>query len=120
VRRVQGVEGVAMAVEKWSESVVIVHLASDPQFSEDLESLERVVASGGVAAVLDFSGVHYLTSSNISHLLRLRKIMVNVESRFVLCCIDTRLWSTFLITGLDKVFTFTDSVTTGLATLQMA
>jgi hypothetical protein len=30
------------------------------------------------------------------------------------------LWGTFLTTGLDKVFEFSDSVTTALATVQIA
>ena len=55
-----------------------------------------------------------------ARLLRLRKQMIQANSRLVLCGISTQVWGTFLITGLDKVLTFTDSVPTGLATLQMS
>mgnify|MGYP006177731245 CR=1 FL=1 len=42
------------------------------------------------------------------------------DGRLVLCNVSTQVWSAFLITGLDKVFTFSDNVTTALATLQIA
>lgn len=109
-----------MPLVQWSDSVVIAHLGSDPQFRDDMDALEeRVARSTNVAAVLDFSGVQYLNSSNISHLLRLRKTMIAQDGRLVLCCIETRVWSTFLITGLDKVFDYADSVPLALATVQL-
>ena len=38
----------------------------------------------------------------------------------MLCGVTNQIWGVFLITGLDKIFEFSDNVTTGLATLQMA
>jgi anti-anti-sigma factor len=110
-----------MPVEKWSETVAVVHLADDPQFTEDLQSIEDPV--GGSAkrdVVLDFAAVHFVNSSNLARLLKLRKNMINENRRLVLCSIPTAVWGTFLITGLDKVFEFSDNVPTALATLQMA
>ena len=109
-----------MPVEKWSDNVVVVHLADDPQFTDDLQALEMPPLSPGTNAVLDFAAVHYVNSSNLAKLLRLRKQMVSSESRMVLCNISTQVWGTFLITGLDKIFEYSDNVTTALATLQMA
>ena len=109
-----------MPIEKWSDNVVVVRLAHDPQFTDDLEALEQQLVGGRVDAVLDFSGVGYINSSNIARLLKLRQVMVAADARLVLCGINTRIWSTLLITGLDKVFEFSDNVTTALATLQIA
>ena len=109
-----------MPVEKWSDTVVVVHLGNDPQFSEDLESLEERIGQGKVDALLDLSGVSYINSSNIARLLKIRKMMATTDSRLVLCGVNNRIWSTLLITGLDKIFKFSDDVPTGLATLQMA
>lgn len=109
-----------MPVEKWSDSVVVVHLANEPQFSDDLESLEECIAQGRVDVVLNFSAVGYVNSSNIARLLKVRKMTVTGDSKLVLCGVNTRIWSTFLLTGLDKIFKFSDNVTTGLATVQMA
>src|SRR4051812_30441642 len=103
-----------MPVEKWSESVVVVHLANDPQFTDDLESLEARIDQGRVDAVLDFCGVGYINSSNIARLLKVRKSMVTADGRLVLCSVNDQIWSAFLITGLDKVFEFSDSVSTAL------
>ena len=109
-----------MPVEKWSDNVVVVHLADDPQFTDDLQALESPPLPPGTHAVLDFAAVHYVNSSNLAKLLRLRKQMINADSRLVLCNISTQVWGTFLITGLDKIFAYSDNVTTALATLQMA
>ena len=38
----------------------------------------------------------------------------------MLCGVTNHVWGAFLITGLDKVFEFSDNVPTALATLQMA
>ena len=107
-----------MPIEKWSDNVVVVHLADDPQFTDDLEAMEESPTRAD--AVLDFAAVHFINSSNIAKLLKLRKQMSASNSRLVLCNITTQVWSAFLITGLDKVFTFSDNVTTALATLQIA
>jgi anti-anti-sigma factor len=110
-----------MPLEKWSDNTVVVHLADDPQFSDDVEGVEQcLVAQGRCDAVLDFGSVRFINSSNIARLLRLRNRMAQQDNRLVLCNLTTQVWSAFLITGLDKVFTFSDNVPTALATLQIA
>lgn len=108
-----------MPIEKWSEKVNVLHLADDPQFTEDLAALEAQVTNKPMDAVLDMSAVHFVNSSNIARLLKFRKQMIGVQRRLVLCGVNTQVWGAFLVTGLDKVFEFSDNVTTGLATLQM-
>ena len=109
-----------MPLEKWSENTIVVHLADDPQFSDDLDAVEQQLGQGRCDAVLDFGSVRFVNSANVARLLRLRNQMVTRENRLVLCNVTTQVWSAFLITGLDKVFTFSDNVTTALATLQIA
>jgi anti-anti-sigma factor len=109
-----------MPLEKWSDEVVVVHLADDPQFTEDLDSLETAIAQSPVDAVLEFGAVHFINSSNIAKLLKLRKQTAQKGSRLLLCNIGTQVWGAFLITGLDKVFELSDNVPTALATLQIA
>jgi anti-anti-sigma factor len=109
-----------MPLEKWSDNIVVVHLADDPQFSDDIDAVEQnLVAQGRCDAVLDFGSVRFVNSSNIAQLLRLRSDMLKTDNRLMLCNLTTQVWSAFLITGLDKVFTFSDNVTTALATIQM-
>ena len=109
-----------MPIEKWSDQVSVIHLADDPQFSDDLTVLEREALLPKTAAVLDFGAVRMITSSNIARLLLLRKKMVGTDRRLVLCNLSTQLWSILLVTGLDQLFDFSDNVTTAPATLQMA
>ncbi len=108
-----------MPIEKWSETVAVVRLSDGPPFAEDLVSLEQTLAQRRLDSVLDFSGVDYINSSDIARLLKVRQQVVTAEGRLVLCGISTRIWSTFLVTGLDKVFEFSDNVPTALATLQL-
>jgi anti-anti-sigma factor len=107
-----------MPLEKWSDKVTVLHLADDPQFSEDISALEAQVVAKPIDAVLDFSAVHFMNSSNIARLLKLRKQMITRDKRLVVSGVSTQVWGTFLVTGLDKVFEFSENVTTGLAGLQ--
>ena len=113
-----------MPLEKWSDSTVVVHLADDPQFTDDVEGVEQLLANqagqGKCDAVLDFGSVRFVNSSNIARLLRLRNRMSQQDNRLVLCNLTTQVWGAFLVTGLDKVFTFSDNVPTALATLQIS
>ena len=106
-----------MPVEKWSDTVVVAHLADDPQFTDDVLAVE---ADGSRDAVLDFAGVRMVNSSNLARLLKLRKMADGRDGRLLLCSVSTQVWGAFLVTGLDKVFEFSDNVPTALATLQMA
>jgi anti-sigma B factor antagonist len=109
-----------VSIENWSENIVVVELQEDPAFTDDLTSvIEQTAQRSDVDVVLDFTGVNYVNSSNIAKLLKLRKRLINNKRRLVLCGIDTNVWGLFLVTGLDKVFEFADSVATGLATVQL-
>jgi anti-anti-sigma factor len=107
-----------MPIERWSDSVVVVHLGDDPQFTDDLSPLD-VAAPTRPHVVLDCAGVHFINSSNLGLLLRLRKLAITADRRLIMCNVQDPVWGTFLVTGLDKVFEFSSNVTTALATVQM-
>jgi anti-anti-sigma factor len=108
-----------MPLEKWSDRVVVAHLAGDAPIADDLDAAERMVSMTPMDAVLDFGGVTYLNSTDLARLIKLRKKVAAQEAKLLLCNVPAQLWSTFLVTGLDKIFTFSDSVSTALASLQM-
>lgn len=108
-----------MPIQKWSDSVAVVQLADDPALSEELKEAEAMVHQTPVHVVLDFSQVAYINSSNIAKLLRLRQALVTADARLILCGLAKPVWSAFLVTGLDKIFHFSDNVTLALATVQM-
>ena len=109
-----------MPIEKWSDTIAVAHMADDPQFTEDALSVEAAVESGIQCAVLDFAAVRFVNSSNLARLLKLRKVLGGEGQRLVLCSLSTQVWGAFLVTGLDKVFEFSDNVPTALATVQIA
>lgn len=107
-----------MAIEAWSDTVVVARLNDDPQFGEDLEALASAVAPAR-HVVLDFAAVRYINSSNLAALFRLRNRAIQTDRRLVLCGLSTAVWGVFLTTGLDHVFTFSPDVTTALASVQL-
>ncbi len=106
-----------MPLQRWSDRVVVVHLADDPTFTDDLLALDPTI---GGDVVLDFAAVRHVNSSNLGRLLKLRKQAAAESVRIVLCGLNTEVWGTFLMTSLDCLFEFSDNVPTALATLQMA
>ena len=109
-----------MAIENWSDRIVIAHLGPDPSFTDDIQTIQEMVAQRPFDLVLDFGAVRFLNSSHLAKLLKLRKAMVSATNRLVLCCVDTQVWSVFLVTGLDKIFDFTDAMPLALAGLQLS
>lgn len=110
-----------MPVQKWSDRIWVVQLSGDPGFTEDLDDLRsRVPATQPVPdLVLDLSAVEHLNSSNLSHLLRLRKTVIDAGTRMRVAAPNNRVWALFLSTGLDKVFEFNEDTTMALADLQI-
>jgi len=108
-----------MAVEKWSENVYLVRLADDPQMSDDLSALEQAVEGRTGSAVLDFTGVRFINSSCLAKMLKLRKQLTADGGKFILCGLGDQVWGALLVTGLDKLFTLADDVSTALASVQM-
>ena len=108
-----------MAIQKWSDEITVVELNDDPQFTEDLDGLMDSVESNPTDVVLNFAAVGFINSSNVAKLLRIRKVMLAVDRRLVLCDVNAQVWGIFLVTGLDKIFEFTSDVAIALASLQM-
>ncbi|NLF31351.1 MAG: STAS domain-containing protein [Planctomycetes bacterium] len=108
-----------MALQNWSDEIVMAELAEEPSFTEDLTALMAEMEDKPRHVVLNFSAVDFLNSSNIARLLKLRKTLLSADRRLILCAINTQVWGVFLVTGLDKVFEVTDDTATALAVLQL-
>ncbi|MDM8006308.1 MAG: STAS domain-containing protein [Phycisphaerae bacterium] len=110
-----------MPIENWSDNVLLVELADDPQFTDDLTTvLDTVEQRTDLDVVLNFQEVTFLNSSNIARLLKLRKaVVISNRRKLHLCAISIHVWGVFLVTGLDKIFDVYDDVSTGLASLQL-
>ncbi len=108
-----------MAIQNWSDEITIVELNDDPQFTEDLDGLMDSVERNPTDVVLNLAALGFINSSNVAKLLRVRKVMLAVDRRLVLCDVNAQVWGIFLVTGLDKIFEFTSDVAIALASLQM-
>ncbi|UCD74266.1 MAG: STAS domain-containing protein [Phycisphaerales bacterium] len=111
-----------MPLNQWSETILIAELNDEPAFSDDMDSLGRRLGeiSGPLPDVIvDLKAVTYLNSSNIAQLLSLRKQLSVGDARLRICALSDAVWSVLATTGLDKMFQFTDDVSTSLASLQM-
>lgn len=106
-----------MPLERWSDRVIVVHLADDPVLTDDLLAFDATVSAD---LVLDFAAVRHINSSNLARLLKLRQQAAADKAKLVLCGLSTEVWGAFLTTSLDCLFEFSDNVPTALATLQMA
>lgn len=110
-----------MPIQKWSDNIWIAQLSDDPAFSDDMDTL---VADCGYAdtmphVVVDLTSVQHINSSNLSQMLRLRKMSIDKDARLVVAGPHDTVWAAILATGLDKVFNFTEDGATALAQLQM-
>jgi anti-anti-sigma factor len=108
-----------MAIQDWSDKIVVAELADDPQFTDEISSLIENLQQSPRDVVLNLNSVGFINSSNISKLLRLRKIMVGAGKHLILCGASTQVWGVLLVTGLDKIFEFTNDISTALAMLQL-
>ncbi len=108
-----------MAIQKWSDNITVVELADDPQFSDDLDGLIEIFDDKARDVALNFAAVGFVNSSNISLLLRLRKHVLAGRKRLILCSVNAQVWGVFQVTGLDKIFEFTNDISTALAALQL-
>jgi anti-anti-sigma factor len=107
-----------MSIQDWSDNIIVADLQDDPQFTDELSALMDRLEEDPKNVVLNFGAVGFVNSSNIAKLLRLRKLMITTDKRLVMCDINTQVWGVLLVTGLDKIFDFTNDVATALLLIQ--
>ena len=109
-----------MGIQNWSENIILVDLPQEPQIADELKTVIEIVRDrGDCDVVMDFSSVDIVTSSSLSKLLRLRKLLVDCGHHFVFCNVAAATKGVFTITGLDAVFEFVDDKFVALAGLQL-
>ncbi|MHC4275008.1 MAG: STAS domain-containing protein, partial [Planctomycetota bacterium] len=111
-----------MPLQEWSETTLIAEMNDEPLFSEDFEALAARLEEDGDQmpdVIVNLKDVTRMNSSNLAQLLRLRKMILSRRRRLRICSVQDIVWSVFLMTGLEKLFEFTDDVSTSLASLQI-
>jgi anti-anti-sigma factor len=109
-----------MGIQNWSEEIVLVDLPAEPEMGEELKTITQIVRDrGDCEVVVDFSKVDIVTSSSLSKLLRLKKLMSDCGHRLVFCNVAPATKGIFTVTGLDGIFEIVDDKFVALASLQM-
>ena len=87
---------------------------------DELKTVTEIVRDrGDCDVVLDFSSVDIVTSSSLSKLLKLRKLLADCGHQLVFCNVAAATKGIFTITGLDGIFELVDDKFVALASLQL-
>ncbi len=109
-----------MGIQNWSEDIILVDLPAEPEMSDELKTVIEIVRDrGDCDLVIDFSSVDIITSSSLSKLLKLRKLLGDCGHRLVFCGVAAATKGIFTVTGLDGIFEIADDKFIALASLQM-
>jgi anti-anti-sigma factor len=109
-----------MGIQSWSDDIILVDLPQEPQMGDELKTVtEQVRDRGDCDVVINFSSVDIVTSSSLSKLLKLRKLLTDCGHRLVFCTVAAATKGIFTVTGLDGVFDIVDDKFVALASLQI-
>jgi anti-anti-sigma factor len=109
-----------MGIQNWSENIVVVDLPQEPQLGEELKAVTEIACKrGDCEVVLDFSEVDIVTSSSLSKLLKLRKLLGDCGQKLILCNVAAATKGIFTVTGIDSIFDMVDDKFVALASLQL-
>ncbi len=109
-----------MGIQNWSENIMLVNLAKEPDMGEELKTVTGIAAEKSTCdVVVDFADVDIITSSSIAKLLKLRKTLTDCGRRLVFSSVSPKTKKIFSLTGLDGVFEFADDQFVALAGLQL-
>ncbi len=109
-----------MGIQNWSDDIILVDLPQEPHIGDELKTVTEMVRDrGDCDVVIDFSSVDIVTSSSISALLKLRKLLTDCGHRLVFCNVAPATRGIFTVTGLDGIFEVVDDKFVALAGLQI-
>jgi anti-anti-sigma factor len=109
-----------MGIQDWSEDVILVDLPQEPEMGDELKTVTEMVRDrGNCEVVIDFSNVDIITSSSLSKLLKLRKLLGDCGHKLIFCNVAAATKGIFTVTGLDGIFEIADDKFVALASLQM-
>jgi anti-anti-sigma factor len=109
-----------MGIQNWSEEIILVDLPQEPDMGEELKNVTEITRDrGDCDVVVDFSNVDIVTSSSLSKLLKLRKMLTDCGHRLVFCNVAAATRGIFTVTGLDGIFEMAEDKFVALAGLQL-
>ncbi len=107
----------------YADQATIVTFTDEKILEEkDVRELEQALASlieqaDGIALVLDFSNVQFMSSAVLGLLIKVSKRVYEHEGRLALCAIGPKIYEIFKITRLTKIFDIYKDVDTAIERL---
>lgn len=100
--------------------IEIVRPRQEPAFSERIEPLLASVRKPGWSRhiIVNLAGVEYLSSSNLTQLLKLRHAARVQDVHLRLTGASDQVMSEFVITSLDRVFEFAPNEKSAVESLE--
>ncbi len=109
-----------MGIQNWSENIILVDLPAEPQMGDELKTVTDIARDrGDCDIVIDFSTIDIISSSSLSKLLKLRKMLVDWGHQLILCNVAPATKGIFAVTGLEGIFKVVDDKFVALAGLQL-
>ncbi len=109
-----------MGIQNWSENIILVDLPAEPMMGDELKTVTEIAKDrGDCDVVVDFSSIDIITSSSLSKLLKLRKMLVDWDHQLIFCNLAPATKGIFAVTGLEGIFKVVDDKFVALAGLQL-
>ena len=109
-RAVLSSKGAEMAIQNFSEDVLLITLPEQPQHGDELEKVNKMLSNKTDRdVVVDFSKVEMLTSGTICSLIILDRLLRGSGRQLVLCNVSSVIKQIFVRTDLLTVFEFADN-----------
>ncbi|MHC5083232.1 MAG: STAS domain-containing protein [Planctomycetota bacterium] len=109
-----------MGIQNWSDNVILVNLAKEPDMGEELQTVITMASDNTENnVVVDFADVDIVTSSSIAKLLKLRKVLQDNNQKLIFSTVQPKTRAIFNVTGLENVFEFVEDQFIALASLQI-
>ncbi len=110
-----------MGIDHSSQGILTVDLLPEPDMGTELENVANIARDeADCDVVVDFSSVDIITSSSISKLLKLNKLLNGYGHKLVLCGLVIATKQIFKLAGLDQVFDFADDKSAALTAVKHA
>ncbi len=109
-----------MTIQNLTDEIILVELPkASLSIGDELETLNQTISENDRCdVILDFSEVEILVSTNISHLLILKKLLEDQEKHLFLCNVAPLTKRIFQISGLASMFNFVSDKTEAIKAIR--
>jgi len=98
-----------MAINNYSESIILVELPPEPNIRAELDQLMEILnANTNCDVIIDFDNVDIMTSLTLSGFLKVREIIGKAGRRLIFVNTSSITKDIFTVTCFDGIFEFLD------------